>query len=59
MSARTFPCPNCNEIISDGATQRRFCSVAIDPAVAQLVAERQEKVNHSVSDASSDSLCGR
>ena len=52
MSPRTFPCPNCNEIISDGVTQCRFCSVAIDPAVAQLVAERQEKANQAVSDAS-------
>lgn len=52
MSPRTFPCPNCNEIINDSMTQCRFCSVAIDPGVAQLVAERQEKVNHAVSDAS-------
>ena len=52
MSARTFPCPNCNEIINDSATQCRFCSVAIDPAVAQLVADKQAKVNQAVSDAS-------
>ena len=47
-----FPCPNCNEIINDSATQCRFCSTPIDPGVAQLVADRQEKVNHAVSDAS-------
>ena len=52
MSVRTFPCPNCNEIINDSMTQCRYCSVAIDPGVAQLVADKQEKVNHACSDAS-------
>ena len=52
MSGRTFPCPNCNEIISDSSTQCRFCSTPIDPGVAQLVADKQEKVNQSYSDAS-------
>lgn len=52
MSPRTFPCPNCNEIINDSMTQCRYCSVAIDPGVAQLVADRQEKVNRACSDAS-------
>jgi hypothetical protein len=33
-------------------TQCRFCSVPIDPGVAQLVADKQEKVNQAVSDAS-------
>ena len=52
MSPRTFPCPNCNEIISDSTTQCRFCSTPIDPGVAQLVADKQAKVNQSYSDAS-------
>ena len=50
--ARTFPCPNCKEIINDSMTQCRFCSVPVDPSVAQLIADRQEKANHAYSDAS-------
>jgi Ca2+/Na+ antiporter len=49
---RTFPCPNCNEIINDSMTQCRYCSVPVDPGVAQLIAERQEKANQAYSDAS-------
>jgi len=52
MSPRTFPCPNCNEIINDSMTECRYCSVPIDPGVAQMVADKQEKVNHACSDAS-------
>ena len=48
----TFPCPNCKEIINDSMTQCRFCSVPVDPNVAQLIAERQEKANNAYSDAS-------
>ena len=49
---RTFRCPNCNEMINDSMTQCRFCSVPVDPGVAQLVADRQEKANQAYSDAS-------
>ena len=49
---RTFPCPNCKEIINDSMTQCRFCSVPVVPSVAQLIAYRQEKANHAYSDAS-------
>ena len=49
---RTFSCPNCNEMINDSMTQCRYCSVPVDPAVAQLIGERQEKANQSYSDAS-------
>ena len=52
MSPRTFPCPSCNEIINDTMTRCRYCSVPIDPGVAQMVADKQEKVNQSYSDAS-------
>ena len=51
-SPRTFPCPNCKEIINDSMTECRFCSVPVDPSVAQLIADRQEKANHAYSDAS-------
>ena len=33
-------------------TQCRYCSVPVDPAVATLIADRQEKANHAYSDAS-------
>ena len=49
---RTFPCPNCKEIITHGVTQCRFCLVPVDPGVADLVTGRQENVNQAVSDAS-------
>ena len=49
---RTFRCPNCNEMINDSMVQCRFCSVPVDPNIAQLIADRQEKANHAYSDAS-------
>jgi hypothetical protein len=39
-------------MINDSMTQCRFCSVPVDPGVAQLIADRQEKANQSYSDAS-------
>ena len=51
-SPRTFRCPNCQEMINDSMTQCRYCSVPVDPGVAQLIAERQEKANAAYSDAS-------
>ena len=49
---RTFPCPNCKEIINDSMTTCRFCSTQIDPGIAALVAEQQAKANQAYSDAS-------
>ena len=49
---RTFRCPNCNEMINDSMTQCRFCSVPVDPGVAQLIADKQERANQAYSDAS-------
>ena len=49
---RTFRCPNCNEMINESAQQCRYCSLTIDPGVAELIAGRQQKVNESYSDAS-------
>lgn len=49
---RTFPCPNCNEIINTSMEKCGFCSAAIDPALAQAAAEVQEKVNDAYNDAS-------
>jgi len=39
-------------MINDSMTQCRFCSVPIDPAIAQHTADKQEKANQAVSDAS-------
>jgi len=39
-------------MINDSMTVCRFCSVPVDPGVAQLIADRQEKANQACSDAS-------
>ena len=39
-------------MINDSMQQCNFCSVALDPGVVALVAERQEKANQAYSDAS-------
>ena len=49
---RTFPCPNCHEMINDSMSQCRFCSVPVDPGIAKIVAEKQEKTNQACNDAS-------
>ena len=51
-SPRTFRCPNCSEMINDSMTQCRFCLTPVDPAVAAMIADRQEKANRAYSDAS-------
>ena len=52
FSPRTFRCPNCHEMINDQMAECRYCSVPVDPGVAQLIADRQQKANQAVSDAS-------
>lgn len=52
FSPRTFACPSCHEIINESMKQCGFCSVAIDPGVAQLIADKQQKANRACSDAS-------
>lgn len=49
---RTFRCPNCNEMINDSMTTCRYCSVPVDPGIAAMIADRQEKTNRACSDAS-------
>jgi len=39
-------------MINESATRCRFCSLPIDPGVAEVIAGRQEKVNAACSDAS-------
>lgn len=52
FSPRTFRCPNCNEMINDSIKECRYCSVPVDPGIAQLIAGRQEQANQACSDAS-------
>lgn len=49
---QTFPCPNCRQFISDRADACRFCGVAVDHGIAQIVAHTQRRVNQACSDAS-------
>jgi hypothetical protein len=39
-------------MINDSMTQCRYCNVPVDPGVAQMIAERQDKANQAYSDAS-------
>ena len=52
FSPRTLRCPNCNEMINESVKQCNYCSVPLDPGVAQLLADKQEKANQACSDAS-------
>ena len=49
---RTLRCPNCNEMINESVKQCGYCSVPLDPGVAQLIADKQEKANQACSAAS-------
>ena len=50
-SARTFPCPNCTQLVMVGVEKCRHCSSPIDAAVAEAAATTQDKVNLAYSDA--------
>jgi hypothetical protein len=52
LNPRTFPCPNCKEIINDQMQVCRFCQVPVDPTIAAQQAELQGKVNQACNDAS-------
>lgn len=49
---KTFPCPNCREIINDSMQTCRYCSTPVDPQAAIAAAETQSRVNSACSDAS-------
>jgi hypothetical protein len=49
---RTFPCPNCNEMINTSMEKCSYCSAPIDRALAEAAAEVQEKANSAYNDAS-------
>lgn len=52
QNPRTFPCPNCKEIINDQMQVCRYCKVPVDPAIAAQQADLQSKVNQACNDAS-------
>ena len=52
LGPRTLPCPNCNEMINESVKQCGYCLVALDPGVAQLIADKQQKANQACSEAS-------
>jgi hypothetical protein len=52
FSPRTFRCPNCNEMINESVRECGYCSVAVDPGVAQLIADKQQQANQACSAAS-------
>ena len=52
MQSQTFPCPNCNEIISDSSDTCRFCAAPVDRQAAMIAGELQSRVNQACSDAS-------
>jgi hypothetical protein len=49
---RTFPCPNCLEIINETMRACPHCAAPVDPEAAGAAAELQDKVNQACSDAS-------
>jgi len=51
-NAGIFECPVCKQTIDSSSTKCRFCSAAIDPAAAEVAAEKMAKVNQACSDAS-------
>jgi hypothetical protein len=52
FAVRTFPCPNCNELINTGMDKCRYCSSPVDHAAAEAAADVQDKANQAYSDAS-------
>jgi hypothetical protein len=49
---RRFPCPSCQQIITDQTEQCQYCGAPVDKAIAQAAADTQDKVNEAYSDAS-------
>jgi hypothetical protein len=52
FALKTFPCPNCHEFINSGMEKCKYCSITIDPQVANAAVELQDKVNRSCNEAS-------
>ena|SRR5689334_6915398 len=52
FALKTFPCPNCHEFINSGMEKCKYCSITIDPQVANAAVELQDKINRSCNEAS-------
>ena len=52
FALKTFPCPNCHEFINSGMEKCKYCSITIDPQMANAAVELQDKVNRSCNEAS-------
>ena len=53
LSANTFPCPNCRELINSESDQCRFCSARIEPGVADAAVGFEEITMKAVDHGSS------
>ena len=49
---KIFECPNCKQTIDTSASECRFCSASVDPAVAEAAAVKMARINRACSDAS-------
>jgi hypothetical protein len=49
---RIFQCPGCKETIDTSAVKCPFCSVSIDPKLAEAAADGMARINQACSDAS-------
>lgn len=52
LGPRIFQCPSCRQTIDTAAVKCPFCSVSIDPKLAEAAADTMAKVNQACSDAS-------
>lgn len=52
MSLRTFQCHSCHEYINTSMEKCQYCGVTVDPSIANVAVELQEKVNSACNDAS-------
>ncbi|HEY6322838.1 MAG TPA: hypothetical protein VJA16_14905 [Thermoanaerobaculia bacterium] len=53
MDYRTFPCPNCREIIDTTMQSCKYCGATVDPGAAASAADLQARVQKACGNASS------
>jgi hypothetical protein len=52
LQPRIFQCPNCKQTIDTAAVNCPYCSLSIDPKLAEAAADVMSKINDACSDAS-------
>lgn len=52
LQPRIFECPNCKQTIDTAAVKCPYCSISIDPKLAEAAADVMSKINQACSDAS-------